>query len=329
MDKKQYIKNLAELYFNGKIQPAQEKELFEFINSNGKNMAIFREWEKEWIASTINDSELNLAWDRMSSRMKVKKSVSEIKIPSAKRFHYRQLLSIAASFLLVLGFSYYCYNYYQIQNNEAYFENEVPYGEKSKIILADGSTVWLNSGSTLRYSTNFNNKNRSVILEGEGYFEITKKGGLPFKVLTNEYEIVVKGTKFNVTAYNDDPYISTTLIEGKVEVNYKDKTYVMNPGEEMKLDKATGEMQQGIINASHINSWINNYIEYDNITLQELMTKLSRRFNANIIIRNPKLNDQRFNISLRNDETLDQILKAIQKIIPVNVQKENQKYIIN
>lgn len=66
-----------------------------------------------------------------------------------------------------------------------------------------------------------------------------------------------------------------------------------------------------------------------NITLQELMTKLSRRFNANIIIRNPKLNDQRFNISLRNDETLDQILKAIQKIIPVNVQKENQKYIIN
>lgn len=77
--------------------------------------------------------------------------------------------------MIVLGFSYYCYNYYQIQNNEAYFENEVPYGEKSKIILADGSTVWLNSGSTLKYSTNFNNKNRSVILDGEGYFEITKK----------------------------------------------------------------------------------------------------------------------------------------------------------
>lgn len=115
MDKKQYIKNLAELYFNGKIQPTQEKELFEFIYLNSKNMAIFREWEKEWIASAINDSELNLAWDRISSRIKVKKSVSEIKIPSAKRFHYRQLLSIAASFLLVLGFSYYCYNYVSIR----------------------------------------------------------------------------------------------------------------------------------------------------------------------------------------------------------------------
>lgn len=81
MDKKQYIKNLAELYFNGKIQPAQEKELFGFINSNGKNMAIFREWEKEWIASTINDSELNLAWDRMSSRMKVKNLCPKLKSP--------------------------------------------------------------------------------------------------------------------------------------------------------------------------------------------------------------------------------------------------------
>lgn len=329
MDKKQNIKNLAELYFNGKIQPTQEKELFEFINLNSKNMAIFREWEKEWMTSTFNDKEVNLAWDRMSSRLKVKKSVSEIKIPSAKRSHYRQLLSIAASILLVLGFSYYCYNYYQIQNNEAYFENEVPYGEKSKIILADGSTVWLNSGSTLRYSTNFNNKNRSVILDGEGYFEITKKDGLPFKVSTNEYEIVVKGTKFNVTAYKDDPYVSTTLIEGKVEVNYKNKTYVMNPGEEMKLDKATGEMQQGFVNTSHINSWINNVIEYDNITLQELMAKLSRRFNASITIRNSKLNDYTFNISLRNDETLDQILNAIQKIVPIKIQKENQKYTIH
>lgn len=97
MDKKQYIKKLAELYFNGKIQPAQEKKLFEFIYLNSKNMTIFREWEKEWIASAINNSELNLAWDRMSSRLKVKKSVSEFKIPSTKRSHYRQFLSIAAS----------------------------------------------------------------------------------------------------------------------------------------------------------------------------------------------------------------------------------------
>lgn len=329
MDKKQYIHNLAILYFSGKINPAQEKELFEFINSNSGNMAIFREWENEWITSAISDKELNAAWNRMSSHIKIKQSVSEFKIPSSKHFHYKRFLSIAASILLVFGLTYYSYRYYQIQNNEAYFENVAPYGEKSKILLADGSIVWLNSGSTLKYSTSFNNKNRSVILDGEGYFEITKQNGVPFKVCTKGYDIVVKGTKFNVTAYGDDEYVSTTLVEGRVEINYKDRVYTMSPGEEIKLNKKTGKMQKSTINASHIDSWINNVIEYDNITLQELMTKLSRRFNASITIRNPKLNDYTFNISLRNDETLDQILNGIQKIVPIQIQKENQKYTIH
>ncbi len=328
MDKKQYIHNLAILYFSGKINPAQEKELFEFINSNSRNMAMFRKWENDWITSAINDKELNVAWNRMSSHIKIKKSVAEFKIPSAK-FHYKRFLHIAASILLVFGFSYYCYNYYQVQTNEAYFENEVPYGEKSKILLADGSVVWLNSGSSLKYSTSFNNKNRSVILDGEGYFEITKQNGIPFKVCTKGYDIVVKGTKFNVTAYEDDEYVSTTLMEGKVEIDYKDRIYAINPGEEIKLNKETGKIQKSTINTSRVNSWINNIIEYENITLQDLMAKLSRRFNVSITIRNPKLNDYTFNISLRNDETLNQILNAIQKIVPIQIQKEDQKYIIH
>lgn len=327
MDKQQYIHKLAIAYFEGRIGLNQEKELFDFINSNNYNLHLFREWEKEWLQSSYDSTCADTAWRRLEFRIKTKESIVENLFPH--RFNFKRIFYVAATVLLFIGFSYYGYNYYRLNHSEAYFENEVPYGEKSKILLADGSIVWLNSGSTLKYSTSFNNKNRSVILDGEGYFEITKQNGVPFKVCTKGYDIVVKGTKFNVTAYGDDEYVSTTLVEGRVEINYKDKVYAMSPGEEIKLNKKTGKMQKSTINASHINSWINNVIEYDNITLQELMAKLSRRFNASITIRNSKLNDYTFNISLRNDETLDQILNGIQKIVPIQIQKEDQKYTIH
>ena len=125
----------------------------------------------------------------------------------------------------------------------SYFVNETPLGDKTRLLLADGSSVWLNSGSTLKYSTGFNAKNRVVVLDGEGYFEVKQNGGVPFTVHTHGYDVVVKGTKFNVSAYEEDPFISTTLIEGKVTVNYKDESVDMQPGEEMKLIKSTGELQ--------------------------------------------------------------------------------------
>ena len=156
-------------------------------------------------------------------------------------------------------------------------------GGKSKVLLADGSLVWLNSGSTLKYSTDFNEEERIVTLSGEGYFEVSKKNNMPFTVRTQGYDVVVKGTKFNVSAYEGDPFISTTLIEGKVTVNYKNESIDMNPGEEMKI-KSTGELQHTSVNVSQSNAWMDNQLVSDNITFQNLMAKLSRRFNVEIEI---------------------------------------------
>ena len=137
---------------------------------------------------------------------------------------------------------------------------------------------------------------------------------------------MVKGTKFNVSAYEGDPFISTTLIEGKVTVNYKNESIDMNPGEEMKLIKSTGELQHTSVNVSQSNAWMDNQLVSDNITFQNLMAKLSRRFNVEIEIEDERLKSQTFSISLRNDETLEQIFGALQKIIPFSVTRDNQVY---
>lgn len=327
MEKQQRIKQLAFSYFEGKIKKDEENILFEFINSNKRNMSLFREWEKEWMTISFYDNKNNNEWNKLLLRIKTRETLIR-SIPKQK-FRFRHTLYVAASIILLIGFSIlFTYKSKEI-NHEAYFQTEVPYGEKSKIILADGSTVWLNSGSILKYSTSFNNKNREVILEGEGYFEVTKKNGIPFKVRTNEIDIIVKGTKFNVSAYKDDSFVRTTLIEGKVEIDYNDKSIDMNPGEEVFLNKETGEIRNYRKDNLNTNTWIENNIEYDDISIDELMVILSRKYDIKITIQNEKLKDSKFSISLRNDESIDQIFNAINKIIPIKIKKENKEYFIN
>ncbi len=325
MDRLSYIRSLAFLYFDGKIPREKEVVLFDFINESSRNFTLFRKWEREWLHSGRTDAAVEKQWQRLHTRMLANEAASPM-IPKP-HFTFKRLLAFAAAVAVLVclsvGISYY---YLQPQTYESYFVHETPLGDKSKMVLADGSVVWLNSGSTLQYSTAFNAHNRVVTLEGEGYFEVKQNEGIPFTVRTQGYDVVVKGTKFNVSAYEEDPFISTTLIEGKVTVNYRDESIDMCPGEEMTLDKHTGELQHSFVNASQAKSWTDNQLIDDNISFQELMKRLSRRFDVQITIDDEALCRQTFSVSLRNEETLEQIFDALQQIIPFSVKQENQSY---
>ena len=211
---------------------------------------------------------------------------------------------------------------------ETYFTLEVPFGEKSKITLSDGTNVWLNSGSKLIYSNRFDKENRVVKLEGEGYFEVTRHEGIPFKVETPAYAVLVKGTKFNVSAYSGDPYVTTTLLEGKVELLHEKNIYKIVPGESMRLNVATGRLQKTKVDATHSTAWLKNQVEFERITLKELAMKLSRQYNVQIRIASEALGSKAFRISLRNRETIGEVMKALQEIMPVTIEyKEDNIYI--
>ncbi len=325
MDRLSYIRDLAFRYFNGKIPHKAEEDLFGFIHESPNHLALFRKWEREWLHSGQADISVEREWQKIQARLLAKEAIAPM-IPK-RRFTFRRIGAWVASAVILVCLSITASWYYFHQANSCfYFVSEAPLGGKSKVLLADGSLVWLNSGSTLKYSTDFNEKERIVTLSGEGYFEVSKKNGMPFTVRTQGYDVVVKGTKFNVSAYEGDPFISTTLIEGRVTVNYKDESIDMNPGEEMKLIKNTGELQHTSVNAFQSNAWMDNQLVNDNITFQDLMIKLSRHFNVKIEIEDERLKFQTFSISLRNDETLEQIFKALQKIIPFSVTWDNHVY---
>jgi Fe2+-dicitrate sensor, membrane component len=183
--------------------------------------------------------------------------------------------------------------------------------------------VWLNAGSSLKYSNKYNTDDRVVELEGEGYFEVAKKKKIPFVVHTRGYDVVVKGTKFNVTAYPEDSNITTTLMEGAVELLKEKQHIAMKPGESVTLNVVSGKFTLTKVNSDVSKAWSENRIEYDNISLRELAAKLSRQYDVKIHLLTEEVGDKRFSISLRNQETIGEVMSALKEIIPIQVERKN------
>ena len=211
-----------------------------------------------------------------------------------------------------------------LSSAEDFFVFEAPYGEKSKMTLADGTVVWLNAGSVLKYSDKFNERNRKVILHGEAYFEVTRKEKAEFTVQTCGYDVVVKGTKFDVSAYPEDSVVTTALLEGSVEIYRGEQRIEMKPGEMVKLDMVTGKFTRTRNDVKQWKAWSENRIEFEDITLKELVTKLSRQYDVNIRLESEQVGAKRFRISLRNRETIGEVMTALQEIIPITVERRGK-----
>lgn len=241
-----------------------------------------------------------------------------------KRFTLKKIAALAAAACLTIGLSFGFWKTVAFPHEKSYFTCEAPYGEKSRLILSDGTIVWLNAGSTLRYADDYNASDRKVLLEGEGYFEVTRQKGIPFIVETNAYKVVVKGTKFIVSAYKEDGYVATTLFEGAVVLDYKGKEIAMSPGESMRLDLKSGRFTRATTEAVQSRAWADNRIEFDQITLKELLARLSRQYNVPIHLLTPGIGEKTYIISLRNRETVDEVLTAIRQIIPIEVERRGK-----
>ncbi|MFV0377444.1 MAG: FecR family protein, partial [Mangrovibacterium sp.] len=167
-----------------------------------------------------------------------------------------------------------------------YAEMEVQYGQTGHLYLFDGTEVWLNSGSKLKYPNQFNSENRTIELEGEAYFKVTRNAQLPFKVKTKAMEVEVLGTSFNVSAYNDDTKVDVVLEEGKVKLNQLNGTEigVLKPGEQASLDTESRQMTVARINTKLYTNWKDGRLEFKGEPLGEVARKLERWYNVSIRI---------------------------------------------
>ena len=322
MNETEIMQELAFAYFAGKISKADEKKLFEFIQKEEQNYQQFKDWERAWMLSEKEDLRTAREWESLQCRIRTHEAVNPM-ISKSGSDQWRWADAIAAMFVLIAGGTWVVLNTTTFMNKAQYIVFEAPYGEKSKMTFPDGTVVWLNAGSSLKYSNKYNTDDRVVELEGEGYFEVAKKKKIPFVVHTRGYDVVVKGTKFNVTAYPEDSNITTTLMEGAVELLKEKQHIAMKPGESVTLNVVSGKFTLTKVNSDVSKAWSENRIEYDNISLRELAAKLSRQYDVKIHLLTEEVGDKRFSISLRNQETIGEVMSALKEIIPIQVERKN------
>jgi len=189
-------------------------------------------------------------------------------------------------------------------------------GNQYQLVLADGSKVWLNSASSLRFPTSFTGNSREVELDGEGYFEITKDASKPFHVKTKTQHIEVLGTHFNVNAYQDEEATRTTLLEGKVKVSSmgNGQWSMLKPGEQASLSLSSGTSQNISVQTADVDkvmAWKNGWLDFDDTDLRTIMRQISRWYDVDIRYE-IKTNSETYGGRISRNLNLSNILKMLE-----------------
>lgn len=195
-------------------------------------------------------------------------------------------------------------------------ELNVPYGKTFALVLSDGTEVHLNAGTVLKYPVKFlEGKNREVYLTGEAYFKVSKDKKHPFVVQSNDLNIRVLGTSFNVSSYSENKNIFTVLVEGAVRLYGKDETYskekskLLTPGREAKWNKENRNIRIKKVNTSLYTSWIDGTLVIEKLKFHQIIKRLERHYNIKIINNNKELANQVFTATFRV-ENITEVLES-------------------
>ena len=223
--------------------------------------------------------------------------------------------------------------YTNLSDKDRYADNlndlevEAPAGSRIHMELGDGTWVWLNHGSKLKYPNRFEGEYRKVFLTGEAYFEVAHNAKMPFIVGTNCLDVKATGTAFNVSAYPGDHYIETTLVEGKV-ILYKSETSreikALSPGECLKFETKKNNYTLESGHTEKYISWKDGLLVFKNEKVEDVAKKLARWYNVEVEIDNEKVNEFTFTATFM-DETLPQVLELLTLATPVSYQLTLQK----
>lgn len=205
-----------------------------------------------------------------------------------------------------------------------YHTVRVPNGADYFLQLSDGTKVWLNCETTLRFPIDFTSDKREIYLEGEAFFDVTKAAQWPFIVTTNGMKVTVTGTRFNVQAYKNEPFIHTTLVTGAVTVNNRE----LYPTYQYRLNKTTGKDTISIIDTDLITGWIDGLFVFKGERLEEVMHTLARWYQIQLFFTGDDVKNIRFSGSLPRYESIETLLDMIRKIGKVDITKHGNTIIL-
>ncbi len=297
-------------YIKGEINSEKEiLEILDWIELNPENQIKYTQLKNLWVITGLEYPE-PIEIPSFSYPKKMRDSVSNS--------FFGTLLKYAAIF--ILAFSLGSGSIYMINKRERtelsnlYNTVVVPYGKRSQVTLYDGTKVWLNSGTTLKYPVLFSPYMRKVFIEGEAYFKVSKDDNHPFIVNSGKLDIKVLGTSFNICAYPEDNEFSATLDEGSIcAINTSiDKNIMLKPGEQLILNRATNGMELLKVKTGLYSSWKEGMLKFENAPFEELIKKMERWYDVKIIVDRAINTKEHYTMTIKT-ESLREMLKVVSR----------------
>ena len=207
----------------------------------------------------------------------------------------------------------------------------VPRGCEFNVTLADGSRVWLNAGSSLKYPEAFTGGQREVYLKGEAYFEVKPDERKPFVVRVNDMDLRVLGTSFDVKAYPDDEMIITTLVTGKIAQRYvaTDTNIVLTPSRQSVFNRETGRLQTQVVDVRDALAWREGKFVMKDARLEDIFHELSRWYDFEAVYTHPSLRDMRFYLHTTRYAEIDRILEHLEATRGVHFTRVDNKIYVS
>lgn len=203
---------------------------------------------------------------------------------------------------------------------EEYNVLRVPVAGFYKLILADGTKVWLNADSELRYPVRFGGQERNVYLKGEGYFEVASDEGHPFQVHLPQAVVKVLGTRFNISAYADEESVFTTLVSGSVEFRSEQNAQkvILKPGSQSVMDNRSGKVSVRDVDVNTYTAWVAGRFVFRFMDLETIMRQLQRWYDFDITWLNSAVKEYEFQGVIQKDSRIEDVFKAIELTTDVN-----------
>lgn len=320
----QYIFNKGK---NKTIESPDKQEMLVFFHIPEKEYEVKEKLLEDLFTENIPITPLpnfkilfNDLWEKIEVKQKNKKF---------KNYKFPQLARIAAVLVLGMFVGIYMSSINEVPSEPEYYAAHSPKGSVSEMILPDGSVIFLNAESNIKYSIEGKNGNREIFLEGEAWFDVKKNEEKPFVVHTPYYDVNVTGTQFNVKAYNTEDEIVTTLEEGQIIIqatkNFKlGQDIIVKPGEQVVLDKYSRELTIKKVNTKWFTSWKDNKLIFVNMSLKDLIVLLERKYGVDIEIKNEEILNLHFDGTIK-DETVIEFLEILRKALPINYKVVGQK----
>ncbi len=295
-------------YMNRELSGPESGEVEKWIDASEENRKIARDYYELFFAVTslrlIKGSAPQKALGKVNKQLKKKQ----------RKKLYLAFQRVAAILLLPLLL---LSGFLLLQRREEtplfYMETRMTPGMIGSTLLPDGTKVWLNSSSYLKYPSFFSGETREVTLDGEAYFQVVENPEKPFIVHTENASVKVLGTEFNIDAYSSNGFIATTLVNGSVQFNYQNedrlpRTLTIRPDQQVHYDKKTGRTQVGQAYVPKDIAWKNGQIILKDTPLSDILWILSKRFNVEFSLKDPAF----YNYSFTGVFTNQQIERVLE-----------------